>query len=111
MAARFLALSEAVDREQIPPSWLRPKPAAQTVLSVTDAVVARSMDFAFTGAFTGLEVIERAGTVIAHDAGRAVTTPYDDCVLVMPSLRQLRPGVTVVRLARSRTGEDAPGAA
>lgn len=101
VAARFLALSEAVDPEQIPPSWLRPKPAAQTVLSVTDAVVARSADFAFTGAFTGLEVIERAGTVIAHDAGRAVTTPYDDCVLVMPSLRQLRPGVTVARLARS----------
>ncbi|QVN23933.1 hypothetical protein [Burkholderia pyrrocinia] len=29
-----------------------------------------------------------------------VVTPYPDCVLVMPSLRQLRPGVTVVRLSR-----------
>ncbi|EEA00023.1 conserved hypothetical protein [Burkholderia sp. H160] len=27
-------------------------------------------------------------------------TPYDNCILVMPSLRQLRPGVTVVRLGR-----------
>lgn len=26
--------------------------------------------------------------------------PFDDCVLVMPSLRQLRAGVTVVRLAK-----------
>ncbi len=99
--ARFLMLSEVVDGERIPSSWLRPKPPAQTVLSVTDAVVARSMDFTFTGAFTGLEVIERAGTLIARDAGRAVVTPYDDCVLVMPSLRQLRPGVTVARLARA----------
>jgi hypothetical protein len=28
-------------------------------------------------------------------------TPYDDCVVVMPSMRQLRPGVTVVRLGRA----------
>lgn len=39
-------------------------------------------------------------TVIAYDSGNPVCTPYDDCVLVMPSLRQLRPGVTVVRLGR-----------
>jgi hypothetical protein len=32
------------------------------------------------------------------DGEETVTTPYDDCVLVMPSLRQLRPGVTTVRL-------------
>ena len=31
---------------------------------------------------------------------KAIATPYDNCVLVMPSLRQLRPGVTVVRFAR-----------
>jgi succinylglutamate desuccinylase len=103
IAARFLTLSDAVDNQHIPRSWFRPRPAVQTVLSVTDAVVARSMNFEFSQAFTGLEVIERAGTVIAHDAGHAVRTPYDDCVLVMPSLRQLRPGVTVVRLARRET--------
>ena len=40
---------------------------------------------------------------LAHDFwsnGEPVVTPYPDCVLVMPSLRQLRPGVTVVRLGR-----------
>ena len=46
-----------------------------------------------------LEVIPEAGTVIARDGKRAVTTPYDDCVLVMPSLR-LKPGQTAVRLGR-----------
>jgi hypothetical protein len=38
--------------------------------------------------------------VIGWSNGEAVSTPYDDCMLVMPSLRQLRPGVTVVRLGR-----------
>jgi len=41
-------------------------------------------------------------TALAYNDGEPVLTPYDDCVLVMPSLRQLRPGVTVVRLARRR---------
>jgi hypothetical protein len=49
----------------------------------------------------GGEIIERAGTSIADDDGHAVLTPYDDCVVVMPSTRQLRPGVTVVRLGRA----------
>ena len=41
------------------------------------------------------------GTVLGHDEGEAVTAPYDNCVLVMPSSnRPLRPGVTVVRLGR-----------
>ena len=41
-----------------------------------------------------------AGTVIGDNAGESVRTPYDDCVLVMPSTRQARAGVTVVRFAR-----------
>ena len=48
------------------------------------------------------EVIEKAGTVIGDNDGRPVATPHDDCVLVMPSTRQLREGVTVVRFARQR---------
>ena len=39
--------------------------------------------------------------VLGHDDGEPVTTPYDNCVLVMPSInRPLRAGVTVVRLGR-----------
>ena len=45
--------------------------------------------------------IAKAGTVLGHDDGEPVTTPYDNCVLVMPSSnRPLRGGVTVVRLGR-----------
>lgn len=82
------------------PSWLTPDRIAPAPVNVTHAVVARSMQFAFTQAFTGNEVIKAAGTVIAHDEGQTITTPYDDCVLVMPSIRQLQPGVTTVRLGQ-----------
>jgi len=37
--------------------------------------------------------------VIAEDGGQAICTPYDDCVLIMPS-RRLAPGQTAVRLGR-----------
>jgi len=96
---RFLRLSGIVDPRDIPPDWLQAIPGVQSELTVTHAYVAASMDFRFSSAYTGLEVIERAGSVIAHDGADPVRTPYDDCVLVMPSVRQLRPGVTVVRFA------------
>lgn len=103
VTVRFLALSEVIAARHLDPAWFRPPPPARTVLSVTHAVVARGTDFRFTQPFTGLELIERAGTVIAHDGDQAIRTPYDRCVLVMPSVRQLRPGVTVVRLAQAGT--------
>ena len=46
-----------------------------------------------------MEVIPHAGTEIARSDGRAIVTPYDDCVLVMPSPR-LHRGQTAVRLGR-----------
>jgi predicted deacylase len=81
-------------------SWLSADRAAPTPVKVTHAMVAQSMQFEFTQAFTGNEVVPKASTVIAHDAGQPITTPYDNCVLVMPSIRQLRPGVTTVRLGQ-----------
>jgi predicted deacylase len=71
----------------------------QRVVTVTDAVTIASDRFAFTAEFRGLEIIARAGTVIARDGGRDIRTPYDDCVLIMPSRRLLR-GQTAVRLGR-----------
>lgn len=71
----------------------------QRVLDVTEAVTVTSDNFRFTVPYRGLEVIPKAGTEIARDGGRAVVTPYDDCVLVMPSMRLSR-GQTAVRLGR-----------
>jgi len=97
---RFLATSGIVDQHDVPAGWIGPAPDRQQALEVTQPVVARSMDFRFARPWQGLEELERAGTVIGWQDGEPVTTPYDHCTLVMPSLRQLVPGVTVVRLAR-----------
>jgi hypothetical protein len=35
--------------------------------------------------------------VIAHDGSTPIRTPYDDCILIMPS-RRLASGLTAVRL-------------
>jgi predicted deacylase len=71
----------------------------QRVITVTDAVTIASDQFSFLNDYRGLEVIPRAGTVIARDGERQIRTPYDDCVLIMPSRRLLR-GQTAVRLGR-----------
>lgn len=101
MAGQFLTTSGIIDRAALPAHWSRaePAPADQKILKVTAPVVAQSMNLTFTQPFQGMECIEKAGTVIGYDNGQPITTPYDRCVLVMPSLRQLVPGVSVVRFA------------
>lgn len=103
--ARFIAASGVVDAAELArvlPGWRLADAPRQWALEVTGPVVAKSEGFRFTAPFTGLEVIAQAGTVIGDNDGEPVVTPYDDCVLVMPSTRQARAGVTVVRFARRR---------
>lgn len=103
MAVRFLAeaqVTEAGTLADALPGWRLPDPPRQCVVRVTGAVVARSSGFRFLMPLHGLQVIEKAGTPIGDNDGETVVTPYDDCVLVMPSLRQARAGVTVVRFGR-----------
>lgn len=92
-------ISAAVLAQQLP-GWRLPDAPRQWALEVTQPVVARSAAFRFVEPFTGLECIEKQGTVIGDNDGEPVLTPYDDCVLVMPSTRQAQNGVTVVRYAR-----------
>lgn len=99
-SARFLVSSGICTEQDIPGNWIQLNVQAPRVVSVTHAVVAKSMDFRFADNFTGLETFANAGEVIAWNDGEPVITPYDNCVLVMPSLRQLKPGVTVVRLGK-----------
>jgi len=102
---RFIEASGIVDGAELArllPGWRLTDAPRQWALQVTGPVVAKNERFTFTEAFTGLEVIARAGTVIGDNDGEPVTTPYDDCVLVMPSTRQARAGVSVVRFARRR---------
>ncbi|WPB55300.1 succinylglutamate desuccinylase/aspartoacylase family protein [Xylophilus sp. GOD-11R] len=103
--ARFLVLSGAIDADECHarlPGWRQPDASRQWLLAVSGGAVASGRDVRFVEPYRGLELIEKAGTVIGHDAGRPIVTPHDDCVLVMPSVRQARAGVTVVRFARRR---------
>lgn len=97
---RFMVQAGCLAKADVLPGWLLPDRTPPRPVLVTDRVVAQSMDFAFTQPFVGGEVIAKSGTVIAVDGGHPVVTNYDDCVLVMPSVRQLRPGVTTVRLGK-----------
>jgi predicted deacylase len=97
---RFLGASGVVDAAWAQARLRRPPASVQRVIRVTEPVVAQSMDFRFAGNYTGLEVIPQAGTPIAYDGERMWTAPYDDTVLVMPSLKHLTPGTTMVRLGR-----------
>ena len=107
---RFLQFSGAASPEFVAPQLaaLGLKPARQQrTVRVTQAVVAKSLDFRFERHFTGLEVIPNAGDPIAYDGDEAICAPYDNTVLVMPSMAQLRVGTTMVRLGRFEAGAGA----
>ena len=102
-ALRFLRHFELVEADFAADA---PSPAAapaQRFVEVTDAVTVASANFRFAADYRGGEVLAEAGSVIAHDDGQAVTTPYDDCMLIMPS-RRLEKGMTAVRLGRFLPG-------
>jgi Succinylglutamate desuccinylase / Aspartoacylase family len=102
LCARMLCCSGVVEPGDLPTVAPRtPLSSTQRALEVTHAIVARSMDTRFAEAWRSTQRIARAGTVLGWCEGAPFVTPYDDCTLVMPSLRQLRPGVTVMRLART----------
>jgi predicted deacylase len=103
MVYRFLIASglfKAPSLDQPLVAWLKSAQRFPRPLVVTGAVVARSENFRFTRAVEGLQHFPEAGTVIGDNDGELVRTPHSDCVLVMPSVRQARAGVTVVRFAR-----------
>jgi len=77
----------------------RPTPPAQRFIEIVDVVTIETDEFTFTEDYLGGEVVPKAGTVIAHDGGRPVTTPEDDMMLIMPNRRPVA-GTTGVRLGR-----------
>lgn len=71
----------------------------QRVIEVTEAVTITGGRFEFVEPYVGLEVIAKKGSLLGHDDGKEVRTPYDNCVLIMPSRRLIK-GQTAVRLGR-----------
>jgi predicted deacylase len=96
---QFLAALDVVEPRLLDRLGRAPATGPQGVVEVTEAVTVADGRFRFTKDFQGLEVIPKAGTVIAYDGAQPVRTPYDHCVLIMPS-RRLAPGFTAVRLGR-----------
>jgi predicted deacylase len=99
VVAHFLLESGIVQADDLPGHWMLAQKGPQTVLQVTAPVVATSESLSFSEPYQGMECIAHAGTQIGKDNDKPIVTPYDNCVLVMPSLRQLKVGVTVVRFA------------
>jgi predicted deacylase len=75
-----------------------PEPPPRSA-EVTMAVTAMSNGFTFVIPVRGGDVIPHRDTLIAVDGRTEIRTPYDNCLVVMPSLRPYR-GHTAVRLAR-----------
>jgi hypothetical protein len=87
----------------LPPGWQEELSDADTgpqrVIEITDLVTIESDDFEFLRPVHGLMCVPAAGTALARDGKRLLRTPYDECVLVMPTRRPRR-GETAVRLGR-----------
>jgi predicted deacylase len=96
---RFLQQFRLVDPDLAQSHWLSESKSTQTVITVTEPITVHTDRFRFVQPYVGLEVIPDAGTVIAYDGDRPIKTPYDHCVLVMPSF-YLKRGSTAVRLGR-----------
>jgi hypothetical protein len=97
---RFLGALDVVDPALVAREVAGDSPAPQILVRVTEAVIAQTPDFRFAREFSGMEVMPKAGDVIAHDGTRTVRAPYDNCVLVMPVPNNVKTGLTAVRLGR-----------
>jgi predicted deacylase len=96
---RFLRHLEVVDRG-LAEAQIEATVPAQKVVRVTEALIAHSIDYKFVDGVQGLSIIPHKGDLIARDAGAPVLAPYDNCVLIMPTLVHVKPGLTAVRIGQ-----------
>jgi predicted deacylase len=99
---RFLSASGCVDAADMPAAWLNQATAIpQRLLQVTQAItVAAGEPPQFAQPWRGGQVVDKAGTLLGTNGGQPFVTPYDHCVLVMPTVVHATAGATLVRLAR-----------
>lgn len=98
-AWRFLCMLGMVSEETAAPHLRVQPPTEQRFVEVSTPYTIKSEKFSFAEPYVGLEEISTEGTVIAYDGDQAVKTPYDNCVLIMPSRRQMQ-GDTAVRFGK-----------
>lgn len=71
----------------------------QTFVEVSGPYTVQTDDFKYAEDYKGMEILEKEGTIIGHDGDTPVKTPYDHCVMVMPSLN-IKKGESAVRYGR-----------
>lgn len=102
-ALHFLRATETVD-----PAFIEnhmsadaKNPSKAEIWNVVDGIWSKTDDFKFTEDYIGMEVIEKAGTVIAMDGSEEIKTPHDDCLLMMPNYK---PGANMRKLRLCKRG-------
>ena len=98
-ALRFLQHYDVIEQDFIVAHLSTAALATTKLIEVTGPVTINGEEFRFSEPFLGMETIAEQGTLIGWDGEQEVRTPYDDCVLIMPSQR-LYKGQTAVRLGR-----------
>jgi succinylglutamate desuccinylase len=95
---RYLKLLGAIDLEFGQDDHLE-LPDDQKLIEVSGPITIKTDSFRFAEDYKGFEIIEDAGTILGWDGDEEVLTPYDNCVLIMPSKR-LHKGQSAVRLGQ-----------
>ena len=97
-ALRFLRLFDMIDSDFCKYKYL-PLPKKQIMIEVSEPVTIKTNSFVFAESFVGFELFKEKGSVIGWDGEEAILTPYENCILIMPSSR-LAKGQTAVRLGK-----------
>ncbi len=74
-------------------------PRPPQAVRITDTITVRTEHYRYLGPAAALNIVAEQGTLIARDGDQPITTPYPDCVILMPSM-QASPGQTAMRLGR-----------
>jgi predicted deacylase len=98
-AWRFLSMTGVISEETAVPHLSAHPQVKQKFVEVSGPYTIKTDSFRFVERYVGLEVIPAAGTIIGYDGEEPLKTPYENCVLIMPSRRQL-PGDTAVRFGK-----------
>ena len=99
MAFRFLLQFDLITPDEAKKHIPFIDKVEQKVVHVTASASAQSTDFDFVEKFVGMEIIPGKGTIIGHDKGEPVRTPFDNAVLIMPTLPRFA-GDTIVRFGQ-----------
>jgi hypothetical protein len=98
LTLRFLKLFGSINMDTLMDDHLK-LPDDQGLIEVSHSITITTDDFKWSDEFIGLECFQDAGSVVGWDGGDEVCTPYDDCILVMPT-NDLRKGQTAVRFGK-----------